>query len=200
MLKDYWETKYKRGDCSGHGSIGEERDWKWAVIRNYIDIEECSVLDLGCGDLNFWGKTRPRIYVGVDYSKTIIERNRVKFPDLIFVHDDLTDPKTEIRLSEFDVVFCLDVLFHQPSERNFLAILEYLNGLMADYLFITNFDIRQENAGGHMSFRDLMKYLDHLSNWLFHRAYESTFASKSLYVFIKRRRSVRHDHAEEQTI
>lgn len=182
MLRDYWNIRYGDGGDSGIGSIGKEKDWKWSIIKEEVDITTCSVLDLGCGDLSFWRDFRAKKYIGIDYSSFIIERNRAKFPELDF---HLMDMTTLNRSFAADVIFCLDVLFHQPSKRDFEAILDFLNNIDGEFLFITNFDTRLPQPAPHMSFRNLTDYLDRLSNWILQKVHDSPFDSKKLY-FLKR--------------
>lgn len=181
MLRDYWNRRYKRGGNSGHGSIGKERIWKWSIIQQYVKIEDCSVLDLGCGDMTFWGDIRPRAYIGLDYSAEIIAKNRAKYFGLNFYREDLTKPR--ITTPAVDVVFCFDMLFHQPSTCNFLAVLSYLNSVDAKMLFLTNFETMPSKSGGHMSYRVLEKYRGLLSNWSVVKVCISPIDQKLLYVF-----------------
>lgn len=183
MLRDYWNGRYDCGGNSGHGSIGRERIWKWNIIREYIVIASCSVVDIGCGDLSFWGSIRAKSYIGIDYSDVVIEQNRTKFPDLIFHREDLTE--TKVAIPPTDAAFCFDVLFHQPSECDFLRILGLLNSLNARVLFVSNFDYQLPRSGGHMSYRVLERYLENLDNWLLLKIYDSPIDTKRLYVLVR---------------
>jgi SAM-dependent methyltransferase len=180
VFREYWDSRYRKGGNSGHGSVGQERSWKWSIINEHVSIEDCSVLDIGCGDLSFWGDTRPKEYIGIDYSEVVIRRNREMFPDLTFHREDLTGPVVE--LPAVDVALCLDVLFHQPSQRDFDGIIEYLSDVRARTLFVTNFDDPIPGASPHMSFRSLSP----IENWEVSRTYESPLDTKRLYVLWRR--------------
>jgi len=183
MLRDYWNWRYTHGDNSGHGSIGKERKWKWNIIQQYVKIKDCSVLDIGCGNLSFWGDIRPKRYIGVDYSNIIITKNKTKYYDLCFYCEDLTKP--QINMPFVDVIFCFDVLFHQPNTHDFLKILSYLNSVNGKILFLTNLENMPLKSSGHMSYRALKNYLDFISNWSIIKTYVSLIDQKLFYVFQK---------------
>lgn len=180
MLRDYWNQRYEKGGGSGHGSVGNERAWKWRIVRQYVRIEDCSVLDIGCGDMSFWGDIQPKAYIGIDYSLVVIERNKITYPDLLFYCEDLVEPR--VNICPVDVIFCFDVLFHQPRESDFTAILCYLDSVNATTLFLTNLRVAPQRLGGYMSYRVLGKYLDLLSKWTVEQVYVSPIDQKRLYV------------------
>ncbi|MFX0141044.1 MAG: hypothetical protein ACFFDN_45820, partial [Candidatus Hodarchaeota archaeon] len=104
--EQYWEQRYFSGGTSGPGSIGEEKAWKWSLIDQFVpDLNH--VIDVGCGDLSFWEGRDCADYVGIDISKTIIEKNIKKRPKWQFIH---TNAEKRIDGLKKEVVFCLDVL------------------------------------------------------------------------------------------
>jgi hypothetical protein len=128
--QSYWETRYRDGGCSGGGSIGAIRDWKWSMIRKYASVND--VIDVGCGDLSFWEGKSCEKYSGIDISPYIIESNREKRPSWRFICASGSDP---LKL-EGDVVLCLDVLFHIMDETIYINLLNNLAVYAQKYIFI----------------------------------------------------------------
>jgi len=74
---NYWDNWYTRGGNSGEGSRGYYRIWKWHCIKKYVDIRNCSVIDVGCGDLDFWKEWDCKHYIGIDVSPTRISTSLI---------------------------------------------------------------------------------------------------------------------------
>lgn len=164
--KHYWDNRYCAGKDSGPGSRGGYRKWKWKVINSVVkDIRNKTVLDVGCGDLQFLKKRKLNSYLGLDISPTIITRNRKKRPDLNFGIFDVTENNKQ--LGPFQVVLCMDLLFHIMEEERFKNLLRNLNRWTGEYLFIVNWcknPLKSQNDGEYQAFRDLTKYLDWFTN------------------------------------
>jgi hypothetical protein len=123
----YWDDHYARGGVSGEGSVGALRDFKWETIRRFCpDLDD--VVDVGCGDLSFWdGQPWPRFYVGIDISKTVIERNgRGRFGAFICTPADRVSPRDEECIGRAEAVLCMDMLFHVMNDDAYERILENL--------------------------------------------------------------------------
>jgi len=132
----WWERCYKAGGSSGHGSVGKYRDWKWGVIEKYVPkISSMDVIDVGCGDLTFWYGRNCAKYLGIDCSKSIIDKNRksrVKWNFIVLpAEQHIPDIKATI-------VFCFDLLFHIEKPPNFRRILENLCQYSKDLIFVNN--------------------------------------------------------------
>lgn len=131
---NYWDQRYCKGGISGEGSIGDYRDWKWHIIKKYTDKLENlnSVIDIGCGDLSFWeGKTCKK-YIGMDVSKTIIEKNIVKKPEWTFFCNS-ADIRKDIKSN---CVFCFDILFHIMDDNTYEKILKNVISYSQNMIFI----------------------------------------------------------------
>jgi len=160
----YWETRYSLGYDSGEGSAGEGRDWKWKMITEFAP-RITSVIDVGCGDLRFW-KGEPIKYVGIDISKTIIERHR-KIPrkNWKFIR---APAEKRIEDLEAPFVFCMDLLFHIMDDDKYETILEnlcyYSSRFIIIHTWINNcFGDRNEGPftdpeGQYMTFRRFEDY------------------------------------------
>ncbi len=160
--KKYWDTHYRTGGESGRGSVGSFRKWKWKVINQYLNIKDKSVLDVGCGDLSFVKGKKFHDYLGLDISPTIIERNREKRPDLNFFVNDVTRPNLQAK--QYDVVLCMDLLFHIMTDEGFENLLRNLSHWTGEYLFLINWcnnplPYRNDN---YQYFRNLISWFDKL--------------------------------------
>lgn len=130
----YWETRYKKGGTSGSGSIGKLRDWKWSVIQQFVG-EIQSVIDVGCGDLSFWaGKPLPKFYLGIDFSETIIKKNREQWSENRFVCSS-ADKYVE-ETPKAHTVFCLDVLFHIMDDSVYVNVISNLTKYAEKWIFV----------------------------------------------------------------
>jgi len=132
MANEYWENRYASEGTSGDGSIGELRAWKWKVITEFLPTID-HVIDLGCGDLSFWDGRKCKNYIGIDVSKTIIERNRKKRPEWSFINSPAEEYINGLKK---ECVFCLDVLFHIMNLEAFIAILNNLCFYSTNYIFV----------------------------------------------------------------
>jgi len=160
----FWETRYRLGDDSGIGSAEEERDWKWKKITEFAP-RISSVIDVGCGDLRFW-KDEPDRYVGIDISKTIIERNRM-IPRMNW---KFICAPAEKRIDGLKApfVFCIDLLFHIMDDDRYEAILEnlcyYSSRFIIIHTWINNFFGDRDRGpftdpdGQYMTFRRFEDY------------------------------------------
>jgi hypothetical protein len=179
----YWETRYSNGGLSGEGSIGKIREWKWNVISNYVDVTEKTILDVGCGDISFWKGRTCKSYVGLDFSKTIIERNKILRKNWEFIYSKAS---SDLQVSA-QVVFCFDVLFHVMQETDFHKILENLSKWTEDWLFIYNLRKslfrRGITDGKHIIYRPLEKVLDYLKPLKLAKMHPYEEENCGLYVF-----------------
>lgn len=131
-MSDYWEKRYAAGGNSGNGSIGELRDWKWGIIKKYVDPIH-DVIDVGCGDMSFWENERvPNGYIGIDGSYSVIQKNREKYPNATFHYGN-----AEFAIHDTaPVVFCFDMLFHVMEDTEYSEILYNLGKYTTEILFI----------------------------------------------------------------
>jgi SAM-dependent methyltransferase len=77
-------------------------------ISKFIVVPGQSILELGCGKGDLLALLHPSHGVGVDFSPEMIERARMKHPDLHFIHADVHD-LSEIK-GTFDVVILSDLV------------------------------------------------------------------------------------------
>lgn len=186
MKSEYWDKQYRGGADSGGGSRGSYRKWKWKIINGYVDVKTKSVLDVGCGDIQFLKGRKFGSYLGFDISPYIIAKNRGLRPDLEFAVRDVTIPdKGSMR---FDVVLCMDLLFHIMDENGFVCLLQNLNRWAGEWLFVINWSINPLGSnvtdGQYQYYRNLVHYLDKLPDLkLMHVRKKRGDPYTSLYVF-----------------
>ena len=130
--EQYWDLRYLDNKTSGNGSIGDYRKFKWSIIDKYVPFLR-SVVDVGCGDLSFWGERDCEDYTGIDISKTIIEKNRILRPDWEFLW---SNAEKKIEGLSKNTVFCFDMLFHVMNNDSYYRILENLCYYSREYIFI----------------------------------------------------------------
>ena len=119
----FWNRRYK--SCpqgSGVGSRGEFAKVKLAHVQKCMKEEEIeSIVDLGCGDL-YWIKHLDTLkYTGVDFSQTVIAKNRQIKPKWVFKCIDFSEEEID---EKADLTICLDVLIHQPTFRQHNIVIE----------------------------------------------------------------------------
>ena len=56
-----WNEHYKQGGMSGEPEDYKiSRGWKQNIIKKYCDLSKDSIIDIGCGDLQFWDEKLPK--------------------------------------------------------------------------------------------------------------------------------------------
>jgi SAM-dependent methyltransferase len=90
--------------------------------------EGLRILDLGCGAGDLLAGLRPSYGVGVDVSAPAVEAARARYPGLVFVHGDFSDPEVLASAGgPFDVVLLVNVVTHLTDVQ---ATLERLHGVV----------------------------------------------------------------------
>lgn len=115
--KGLWKT---RGVLSGEGSMFERNRHLIEWLEREIAAGARSVLDLGCGDLEWISHCSSIVeervsYYGVDVVPTLIAHHRRVFP---WFGGEAVDLEELSRLPEADVVILKDVLPYNCSGRN----------------------------------------------------------------------------------
>src|SRR5262245_1297922 len=112
----YWERRYRAGMTSGVGSYGVLSQFKAELLNAFVASNDVrTVLEFGCGDGNQLRLAAYPLYLGLDVSKTAIDRCRERFEG-----DDTKsflwyDPARTINIANFldaDLTLSLDVLYH----------------------------------------------------------------------------------------
>jgi len=116
-------------------------------LRAAADLipQRANVLDIGVG----WGEIVPMIvakgerkYVGIDFSKEIVEGAAAKYPDCTFIHGDISQID-----DIFDVVLALEVCEHILASK-ILHFHEQINRVLRkDGLFIVSVPVYENLRG-----------------------------------------------------
>jgi hypothetical protein len=156
--EQYWESRYAEGGNSGAGSTGIFRKWKWDTIFRYTP-DLAQVIDIGCGDLRFWENKQLTEYIGIDKSKTIIDRNAVNHPQAKFIHSPAENYIPDLQAP---TVLCIDLLFHIMNDTAYLQILENLCKYSTDLVFIYTWQTNpwrdKTTDGKYQTYRPLENY------------------------------------------
>jgi SAM-dependent methyltransferase len=121
---------------SGMGSRGANLEYKRKLLCDALaGFHDPMVVDVGCGDLEVARSLAIKRYHGFDVSSGAVEIARNKRPDWRFDRIGMSDP-----IEEGDVVFCLDVLIHQPTREQFLALIAKLSSAARLRLIVSGYD------------------------------------------------------------
>lgn len=164
-----WDDHYKSGGKSGDpADYAKSREWKKDIIRKYCDLKTESVLDVGCGDLQFWDGVLPTRYTGIDISRSIIAENRNRHPSRNFFAMDATIAM----IAPSDAVICFDMLWHIIDDTDYECILRNLKNNATKTLFIFTWsrnptkddlwtfivsELCNIKRGGYQKYRDFLK-------------------------------------------
>jgi SAM-dependent methyltransferase len=134
----WWNFRYfidpKLG--SGMGSRGANLEYKRKLLRDVLSVfDDPKVVDVGCGDLEVVRSLPINQYHGFDVAAGALEIARGKRPDWRFDRIGMDDP-----IEESDVVLCLDVLIHQPTREQFLAMITKLSAAARLRLVVSGYD------------------------------------------------------------
>ncbi|MPZ13435.1 MAG: methyltransferase domain-containing protein [Chloroflexi bacterium] len=141
---NYWGSEES---VSGHGSeLSETVDVRQAVARVLDRYRVRSVVDAGCGDLN-WQRHVPGLldrtrYLGLDVVTELITRNRQRHGNqrVRFAHADITrDP-----IPPADLVICRDCMVHLTNAQ-ILRALQHVVASGSAHLLATTYSAEPVN-------------------------------------------------------
>lgn len=152
---EYWDARYRSEGSSGPGSYNRLAKFKADTLNEFVRMHAIStVIEFGSGDGGQLMLAQYPKYIGVDVSRTAIERTRTLFandPTKTFVHiDELPGGQlAELALS-LDVIYHLveDSVFHAHMDRLFAAAQRYVA------IYASNFDRRDAMHVRHRKFTD----------------------------------------------
>jgi alkylated DNA repair protein alkB family protein 8 len=104
-------------------STTRERLWEdLKFLFDYLKKGD-KVLDLGCGNGRFypWFQEKGVAYVGIDFSSSLIEIAKKKFPEGKFYLGNALE--LPFKNNEFDVLFAIALLHHIPSNELRLKVI-----------------------------------------------------------------------------
>jgi hypothetical protein len=128
-----WNEHYKLGGMSGEPEDYKiSRIWKQDIIKKYCDLSKDSIIDIGCGDLQFWNNNLPLYYTGIDISPVIIQKNKERYPNATFIVSNAAD---SLDISS-NVVCCFDMLWHILDDNDYVKILKNIKRYSDEYSII----------------------------------------------------------------
>jgi hypothetical protein len=128
-MNDYWNRRYATGGTSGRGSNA----WKWEAIKRALGNINMPIIDVGCGDMSFWGTEKlPTGYIGIDGSDVITKANIARYPKSDFICAPSGEP---LKISA-PVVFCFEMLYHIMDDEEYRNTIYNLCDYSSDYLLI----------------------------------------------------------------
>ncbi len=123
QVKDHYNT------ISGH--FAQTRKKKlWPEILPFIKLikTDMKVLDIGCGSGRLLTEIKHKriSYLGLDFSKNLLNLAKKRFQNRRFLLRDITTPKGWHNIGQYDVIFCLGVLHHIPDQLRQHRVLQYM--------------------------------------------------------------------------
>jgi O-methyltransferase domain len=124
---------------SGPGSSKDYNVLYISFMINFLKANRItSVADLGCGDWQFSDEIYKHfpslVYTGVDCVKTVIDKNKVLFPNHVFLHEEL-DPST---IPDAELYILKDVLQHWSNVRIKTFLSNMIQKRKFRYMIIVN--------------------------------------------------------------
>jgi hypothetical protein len=137
QMKD-WDQFNRKGGKSGNPTdYQSSNQGVHLILQTYLDYRIDTILDTPCGDMQLWKDIDlPDHYVGVDISRTIINRNKARFQDATFINAPASQ---DLNLTA-DGVICIALLWHIMDDIEYQKTLENLARLSRKYLFINTWN------------------------------------------------------------
>jgi SAM-dependent methyltransferase len=156
---EYWESRYASGRNSGGGSYSRLADFKAEILNAFVAGHAIqSVIEFGCGDGNQLSLAVYPRYIGLDVSKTIVEKCRQLFK---------ADPSKSFELmadyagEQADLALSLDVVFHLVEDDVFEAYMRTLFGASGTYVIVYSSNSAEiGGAGRHEKHRRFTDWVD----------------------------------------
>jgi hypothetical protein len=175
----YWESRYARGGTSGEGSYGRLAEFKAAVLNDFVAERKCaSAIEFGCGDGNQLSLLIVPKYIGLDVSRSAIQRCIERFRNdaskcfFVFDADCFRDP---LGLFHADLALSLDVIYHVVDDDAFRAYMSALCAAADEHLVIYSTDYESKDLG-HQRHRAVSSWMAARSDFEFVRAIDNPYA------------------------
>lgn len=84
------------------------------------------VLDVGCGEGRLLQGIKTPYYTGIDFSPTLLEIARKRYPERKFLLRDITNRKGWKGLKEYDKIFCVAVIHHLVTKKEQLFVMRQI--------------------------------------------------------------------------
>lgn len=160
---DYWEQRYAKGGASGPGSRGDHAEFKAEFVNTFVEEHDVSsVVEFGCGDGEQVALGEYPHYVGLDVSKSAVERCSSRFADDPTKRFRPYDPfefdgHEELRA---DLVLSLEVLFHLVNDRVFEETMHDMFATADRYVIIFSSNHEERAPEIHIRHRRFTAYVE----------------------------------------
>jgi SAM-dependent methyltransferase len=162
--KDYWERRLD--EDFNLRSVGQ-RGWgihfnRWAyrarrraflrMVRSLdINFRSADALDIGAGTgfyIDRWKELGVRSVAGIDLTDVAVNRLKEHYPECSFYKMDIGGDTGESERCRFDIVSCMDVLFHIVDDLRYRKALENVYELLRPGGFFVFSEAREKDSGG----------------------------------------------------
>jgi SAM-dependent methyltransferase len=181
-LRLFWEQRLDADWTTsgvGYQALGRPfNDWMYRVRREVflrevarlkVDLATSRVLDIGSGTgfyVDLWRRAGAGEITGCDLTEAAVLRLRSRFPGVRFVRADITAAADALEPASFDVVSCMDVLFHITDDEGYVRALDTISSVLrpgGTFVLSENFLHRPEQRGSHQVNRTMEWIRDALS-------------------------------------
>ncbi len=154
----FWNYRYKYFPelGSGLGSRAAALTKKKSLTAPaFNEMNGSSVLDVGCGDLEFVRNEAFGDYLGLDLSEQAIATAKKKRPEWSFRHGRIDT----VEDASFDFALCMDVLIHQPNGASAMALVDDLIRVVRKGIVVSIHAEQQTDSGISFNTFALRTYL-----------------------------------------
>jgi len=160
----YWEARYAAGGTSGAGSYGAQAEYKASFLNRFVaDHEIQTVVELGCGDGNQLRLAEYPSYLGLDVSRTAIERCTELFREDASKSFAFYDPGLFEDRAGFlrgDLALSLDVVYHLVEDEVFDRYMRQLTAAAKRYVVVYASDDDRRAAAPHVRHRRFTEWVE----------------------------------------
>jgi SAM-dependent methyltransferase len=160
----YWERNYARGGTSGPGSYHALAEAKAAFLNDFVRTRGIgSVIEFGCGDGNQLSLADYPAYIGLDVSRSALERCQRRFADdpakSFFLYDGACFAD-RVGLFTADLAISLDVIYHLTEDAVFESYLTHLFAAAERYVIIYATNEERRGTAPHVRHRHFTPWVD----------------------------------------
>lgn len=130
------------GGTSGYAKYDLKKyaDFMWSTVER-IAGKQTDVIDVGCGDLRFWGNRDCDKYIGIDVSPIIINRDKKIRPNWSFI---LSSADADLHICA-ETVICINTLYHIMDDTAYDKIINNLMSWSRKWIVIITWDKLPKN-------------------------------------------------------